>query len=81
MIPIVDKDASNDGNKGLGAGALAGIIVGAVAAAVIIIKKKQLPIMTGEADMVETNSSSITVDNNLQSMIDKDDPFAEEFDK
>ena len=37
--------------------------------------------MTSEADMVETNSSSITVDDNLQSMMDKDDLFAEEFDK
>ena len=51
-----------------------------IAAVVFIIIKKRNSFIGGDdADVVNETNSSVTTDNALASVMDKDDPFAEDF--
>lgn len=84
---VNDKDASVDDKKGLGTGPMVGIIVAAVAAVAAIVglvaffiwKKKHIIQFSSDPNLIDTGENSVTVDNNLRSMMDKDDPFVDEF--
>lgn len=76
----------NDDKK-LGTAEIVGIIVGAVDAAAVIVgiiifivkwRKNRINYSNSE-EMIETNDSSITVDNNLDYVMNEDDPFADDF--
>ena len=83
-----DGSKNKDGDKGPNP-AVIGAIVGVVAAATIIaaivafifIKKRRRINMTSDPNLIETNDSSLTVQNDLDNIMNDDDPFAEEFKK
>lgn len=88
--PIVDRDPGNsESTKKDNKGTIIGTVVGSVAAAAIIaglivffvLRKKRMMIPTDGANVMDETNSSVTVDNNLQSVMDKDDPFAADFDQ
>lgn len=76
-----DSGSSGKNNTGV----IIGAVVGAVAAAAIIggiaaffiIRKRRLAI--SDVDVVKETNSSVTVDNELDKVMDKDDPFANDF--
>ena len=73
---------TNKGNKGTVISAVAGSVGGVAVIAAIVaffIIKHRRGIAEGTADMLGETNASITVDNALQSVMDKDDPFAEDF--
>ena len=85
-IPFVQGGGnSNESNK-LGKGAVIGIVAGAIAAAVAIaaiaafflIRKRNM-VISSDIDLMSGKQSSITVDNQLNSVMEKDDPFADDF--
>ena len=76
----------NKKDKSITKGALAGIIIGAVAGAAVIavvvfffVRRKFNLIPTSDPGVLETFETSITTKNNLNEMMDQDDPFANEF--
>ena len=78
-----NSDSSDKGSKGVTFGAAIGAVAAAAIIAALIIffvlKKKKIQIPTDDADVVGETESSITVGNNHQTMMDKDDPFAADF--
>lgn len=81
---IINADDSKKNNKNV----IIGASVAAVAALAIIIglaaffwlRKKRNMIEMDSANVTKETDSSITVDNNLNNMMQNDDPFAQDFD-
>lgn len=82
-----DDDKGNGGNKDnkgktirIAVGVVAGVAIIAAVVAIILIKKKQKLNMTlSEGDVISQETNTVTVDNALQKEMDKDDPFADDF--
>lgn len=81
-----DGSKSEDDDKGLKPaviGAIVGVVVAAAIAAIVafifIRKRRRMVYLTSDPNIIETNDSSLTVQNNLDNIMDEDDPFAEEF--
>ena len=80
FIPL-GKD-SNKGNKGVIIGAAVGAVAGATIIAAIIaffIIRHKKGLAEGAVDMLGETDASVTVNNELQNVMDKDDPFANDF--
>lgn len=79
----VNIDSSNKTSTGTIIGAVIGSVAGAAViaalAAFFIIRKKKLSMINDSANVMKETDSSVTVDNNLNSIMDKDDPFAHDF--
>lgn len=85
---MVEDKNIGEGSKG-GSGPNAGMIAGiAVAAAAVIaglvafflIKKRRM-IPTSDIGIMETNNDAITLDNDLNDIMNEDDPFQADFKK
>lgn len=80
MHHVIIGDSDKD-NKGLIIGAVAGSVGGAAVigglVAFFLFKKKTVPV--GDITNMNETNASVTVDNQLQSIMDNDDPFADEF--
>lgn len=87
ILPLIvpgGNQGKTDKNTGLIIGAAVGSVAAAGAIAGIVafflIRKRKSMIQDG-VDMMKETDSSITVDNELQNVMDKDDPFADDFGK
>lgn len=87
ILPLIvpgGNQGKTDKNTGLIIGAAVGSVAAAGAIAGIVafflIRKRRSLIQDG-VDMMKETDSSITVDNELQNVMDKDDPFADDFGK
>lgn len=82
---VPEAGNQNNNNKSGNNGTVIGVVVGVVAAVaiaavvtVVVIKKKRSVQYTSDIEVInETNA--VTVDNDLQDVMNDDDPFAEEF--
>lgn len=80
LLHVIIGDSDKD-NKGLIIGAVTGSVGGAAVIGGLVVfflfKKKTVPV--GEITNMNETNASVTVDNQLQSIRDNDDPFADEF--
>ena len=83
---VNEKGADVGGSNKSNTATIIGAVVGAVAGVAIIaaliaffLIKKRKAIMTNSADTVKETESSVTVDNNLNTVMQDDDPFAGDF--
>lgn len=85
IITPVDSDLGNDSkkdNKATIIGASVGVVVGVAIIAAIIaffLIRKLRSLLEDAANVVDETNGSITTDNALRSVMDRDDPFDEDF--
>lgn len=82
LHPLYGGKESNKGNKGVIIGATIGAVAGAAVIAGIIaffIIRHRKGLAEAAIDMAGETDASVTVDNELQNVMDKDDPFANDF--
>lgn len=83
QLPQNQGGGDDKTNKGKVIGIAVGCAVAALAAvavvAVFFIRRNRLKVLTSDIDAIETLDSAITTNNKLGDIMDKDDPFNDEF--
>lgn len=79
-VPIIKSSDSDNTDKFIIIGAVVGAVAGAAAiAAVVFFLIKRPTIVKDEPDVIKETGQSVTVENGLQSLMNEDDPFANDF--